>query len=88
MAVVTHRRPRQTSRTRTTPASAVKQYAVAQPEKMKAPEFLEELRNLKADLQIVVVRMMPEVVWPMGTMNVHGSLLPQYRGAAPINRPS
>lgn len=77
-------------------ASAVKQYAVAQglpvlqPEKMKAPEFLEELRNLKADLQIVVAfRMMPEVVWnmpPMGTINVHGSLLPQYRGAAPINR--
>ncbi|MBL7691339.1 MAG: methionyl-tRNA formyltransferase [Flavipsychrobacter sp.] len=77
-------------------ASAVKQYAVAQglpvlqPEKMKAPDFLEELRNLKADLQIVVAfRMMPEVVWnmpPMGTINVHGSLLPQYRGAAPINR--
>jgi len=77
-------------------ASAVKQYAVAQglpvlqPEKMKAPEFLEELRNMKADLQIVVAfRMMPEVVWnmpPMGTINVHGSLLPQYRGAAPINR--
>lgn len=77
-------------------ASAVKQYAVAQglpvlqPEKMKAPEFLEELRNLKADLQIVVAfRMMPEVVWnmpPMGTINVHGSLLPQYRGAAPVNR--
>jgi methionyl-tRNA formyltransferase len=77
-------------------ASAVKQYAVAQglpvlqPEKMKAPEFLEELRNLNADLQIVVAfRMMPEVVWnmpPMGTINVHGSLLPQYRGAAPINR--
>ncbi len=77
-------------------ASAVKQYAVAQglpvlqPEKMKSPEFLGELRNLKADLQIVVAfRMMPEVVWnmpPMGTINVHGSLLPQYRGAAPINR--
>ncbi len=77
-------------------ASAVKQYAVAQglpvlqPEKMKAPEFLDELRNLEADLQIVVAfRMMPEVVWnmpPMGTINVHGSLLPQYRGAAPINR--
>jgi len=77
-------------------ASAVKQYAVAQglpvlqPEKMKSPEFLEELRNLKADLQIVVAfRMMPEAVWnmpPMGTINVHGSLLPQYRGAAPINR--
>jgi methionyl-tRNA formyltransferase len=77
-------------------ASAVKEYAVSkglqvlQPEKMKAPEFLEQLRSLQADLQIVVAfRMMPEVVWnmpPMGTINVHGSLLPQYRGAAPINR--
>ncbi|MCD6010996.1 MAG: methionyl-tRNA formyltransferase [Flavipsychrobacter sp.] len=77
-------------------ASAVKQYAVnkglpvLQPEKMKSPEFLEQLKNLNADLQIVVAfRMMPEVVWnmpPMGTINVHGSLLPQYRGAAPINR--
>lgn len=76
-------------------ASAVKQYAltknlpVLQPEKMKAPAFLEELKNLDADLQVVVAfRMMPEVVWnmpPMGTINVHGSLLPQYRGAAPIN---
>lgn len=76
-------------------ASAVKQYAVSkglpvlQPEKMKAPEFLEQLRGLQADLQVVVAfRMMPEVVWnmpPMGTINVHGSLLPQYRGAAPIN---
>lgn len=76
--------------------SPVKQYAVSagipvmQPEKMKAPEFLHELRSLNADLQIVVAfRMMPEVVWnmpPMGTINVHGSLLPQYRGAAPINR--
>lgn len=75
--------------------SAVKQYAVAkrlpvlQPEKMKAPSFLEELKSLHADLQVVVAfRMMPEVVWnmpPMGTINVHGSLLPQYRGAAPIN---
>lgn len=75
--------------------SAVKQYAVSeglkvlQPEKMKAPDFLEELKALEADLQIVVAfRMMPEVVWnmpPMGTINVHGSLLPQYRGAAPIN---
>jgi methionyl-tRNA formyltransferase len=75
--------------------SAVKQYAVAhglqvlQPEKMKAPQFLEELKALNADLQVVVAfRMMPEVVWnmpPMGTINVHGSLLPQYRGAAPIN---
>jgi methionyl-tRNA formyltransferase len=77
-------------------ASAVKGYAVErglkllQPEKMKSPEFLEELRGLRADLQVVVAfRMMPEVVWnmpPMGTINVHGSLLPQYRGAAPINR--
>lgn len=76
-------------------ASAVKQYAMAQgfpvlqPEKMKAPGFLEALRALHADLQVVVAfRMMPEVVWdmpPMGTINVHGSLLPQYRGAAPIN---
>jgi methionyl-tRNA formyltransferase len=76
-------------------ASAVKEYAMKkelpllQPEKMKAPAFLEELKNLHADLQVVVAfRMMPEVVWnmpPMGTINVHGSLLPQYRGAAPIN---
>jgi methionyl-tRNA formyltransferase len=76
--------------------SAVKQYAVAnnlpvlQPEKMKSPEFLKQLAGLAADLQVVVAfRMMPEVVWnmpPMGTINVHGSLLPQYRGAAPINR--
>jgi methionyl-tRNA formyltransferase len=76
-------------------ASAVKQYAlsknlpVLQPEKMKSLDFLEELKKLNADLQVVVAfRMMPEVVWnmpPMGTINVHGSLLPQYRGAAPIN---
>lgn len=76
--------------------SAVKTYAVAQglylmqPEKMKSPDFLEQLRACNADLQVVVAfRMMPEVVWnmpPMGTLNVHGSLLPQYRGAAPINR--
>jgi len=75
--------------------SAVKQYAVQkglrvlQPEKMKAQSFLDELKELNADLQVVVAfRMMPEVVWnmpPMGTINVHGSLLPQYRGAAPIN---
>lgn len=75
--------------------SAVKQYAVEQklnvlqPEKLKNPEFLSELQNLKADLQIVVAfRMLPEVVWnmpPMGTFNLHGSLLPQYRGAAPLN---
>ncbi len=75
--------------------SAVKKYAVEnnlpvlQPEKLKNPEFLETLRTLKADLQIVVAfRMLPELVWnmpPMGTVNLHGSLLPQYRGAAPIN---
>jgi methionyl-tRNA formyltransferase len=75
--------------------SAVKKYAVEkglkvlQPEKLKNPQFLEELRSLKADLQVVVAfRMLPEIVWnmpPMGTINVHASLLPQYRGAAPIN---
>lgn len=62
---------------------------VLQPEKLKNPEFIEELRSFKADLQIVVAfRMLPEVVWDMpskGTFNLHGSLLPQYRGAAPIN---
>lgn len=62
---------------------------VFQPEKLKDPEFLETLKNLNADLQIVVAfRMMPEVIWKMpsqGTFNLHGSLLPQYRGAAPIN---
>ncbi|MDR3711509.1 MAG: methionyl-tRNA formyltransferase [Puia sp.] len=76
-------------------ASAVKKYAlekgllILQPEKLKNPAFLEELRALRADLQIVVAfRMLPERVWnmpPMGTLNLHGSLLPQYRGAAPIN---
>lgn len=76
--------------------SAVKQYAVEQglpvlqPEKLKSPEFLEELAGYKADLQVVVAfRMLPVAVWDMpvmGTINVHGSLLPQYRGAAPINR--
>lgn len=75
--------------------SAVKQYAVAnnipvlQPEKLKNPEFLETLKSYQADLQIVVAfRMLPKVVWdmpPLGTINVHASLLPQYRGAAPIN---
>jgi methionyl-tRNA formyltransferase len=75
--------------------SAVKKYAVAhhlnvlQPEKLKDAEFLHQLKLLKADLQIVVAfRMLPETVWnmpPLGTINVHGSLLPQYRGAAPIN---
>lgn len=62
---------------------------ILQPEKLKAPEFLEELRSLNADLQIVVAfRMLPEAVWnmpPMGTVNLHASLLPQYRGAAPVN---
>jgi methionyl-tRNA formyltransferase len=76
-------------------SSAVKQYAVdhnlniLQPEKLKNPDFIGALQNLKADLQVVVAfRMLPEIVWnmpPMGTINVHGSLLPQYRGAAPIN---
>ena len=75
--------------------SAVKKYAienglnVLQPEKLKNPEFLAELESLKADLQIVVAfRMLPEVVWnmpPLGTFNLHASLLPQYRGAAPLN---
>jgi methionyl-tRNA formyltransferase len=75
--------------------SAVKKYAkekglqILQPEKLKNPEFLEQLRSLKADLQVVVAfRMLPGLVWnmpPMGTINLHGSLLPQYRGAAPIN---
>ena len=75
---------------------AVKQYAVSQqllvlqPEKLKDPEFLGQLKNLQADLQVVVAfRMLPELVWnmpPLGTINVHGSLLPDYRGAAPINR--
>ena len=75
--------------------SPVKQYAVSQglkvlqPEKLKNEEFVAELRSLNADLQIVVAfRMLPEVVWSMprlGTFNLHASLLPQYRGAAPIN---
>ena len=73
----------------------VKQYAVEkglrvlQPERLKDETFIEELRSLQADLQIVVAfRMLPEVVWAMprlGTFNLHASLLPQYRGAAPIN---
>lgn len=75
--------------------SAVKQYALdqnlrlLQPEKLKNEDFLTELDSLQADLQIVVAfRMLPEVVWNMpkyGTFNLHASLLPQYRGAAPIN---
>ena len=76
--------------------SAVKKYAVSkglpllQPEKMKADDFQEALRSWKADIQIVIAfRMMPEIVWqmpPKGTFNLHASLLPRYRGAAPINR--
>lgn len=75
--------------------SAVKQYALSvglpllQPQRLKDESFLEELRSYQADLQIVVAfRMLPEVVWDMprlGTFNLHASLLPQYRGAAPIN---
>ncbi len=76
-------------------SSPVKKYAVErgipvlQPERLKDPLFIEQLRALRADLQIVVAfRMLPEVVWsmpPLGTFNLHASLLPQYRGAAPIN---
>jgi methionyl-tRNA formyltransferase len=76
-------------------ASPVKEYALSQglpllqPEKLKEPDFLEKLKAWNADLQIVVAfRMLPEVVWdkpPLGTFNHHASLLPQYRGAAPIN---
>lgn len=75
--------------------SAVKVYAqshnlpVLQPVKMKDPDFIEQLRSYKADLQVVVAfRLLPEIVWDMpkfGTFNVHAALLPQYRGAAPIN---
>ncbi|WP_245957495.1 methionyl-tRNA formyltransferase [Chitinophaga flava] len=75
--------------------SAVKKYAVSkglpllQPEKLKNPDFIAQLAALKADLQVVVAfRMLPEIVWnmpPQGTINVHASLLPNYRGAAPIN---
>lgn len=75
--------------------SAVKKYAremglkVLQPEKFRDEEFLKELADLKADLQLVVAfKMLPEVVWnmpPLGTVNLHASLLPDYRGAAPIN---
>ena len=75
--------------------SAVKTFAVSrsipvlQPLKLRDPAFLDELNALKADLQVVVAfRMLPEVVWnmpPQGTVNLHASLLPQYRGAAPIN---
>ena len=75
--------------------SAIKKYAlekglpILQPEKLKDEDFINELKKLNADLQLVVAfRMLPEVVWnmpPLGTYNLHGSLLPKYRGAAPIN---
>lgn len=75
--------------------TAVKQYAdeqglkTLQPEKLKNPDFINELKELEADLQVVVAfRMLPEVVWnmpPLGTFNLHASLLPKYRGAAPLN---
>lgn len=75
--------------------SAVKKYAlenelnILQPEKLKSPDFINELQNLNANLFIVVAfRMLPEIIWQMpafGTFNLHASLLPQYRGAAPIN---
>ena len=75
--------------------SAVKEYALAnnlrllQPTNLKNDEFLAELKSLEANLQVVVAfRMLPEAVWKMpelGTFNLHASLLPQYRGAAPIN---
>jgi methionyl-tRNA formyltransferase len=75
--------------------SAVKQFAlahglpIAQPEKLKSPDFFAQIQAWQPDLQIVVAfRMLPESIWsypPMGTLNVHGSLLPKYRGAAPIN---
>ena len=76
-------------------ASAVKKFAeekgleVLQPEKLKSPEFVDRLKAINADLFVVVAfRMLPEIVWNMpekGTINLHGSLLPDYRGAAPIN---
>jgi len=75
--------------------SPVKKYAIKhglkilQPTNLKCPEFIEELKNINPDLQIVVAfRMLPEVVWKLpsiGTFNLHASLLPEYRGAAPIN---
>jgi methionyl-tRNA formyltransferase len=76
--------------------SAVKQFSVQknipvlQPDRLKDPGFLEVLKSFQADIQVVVAfRMLPELIWampPLGTINLHGSLLPQYRGAAPINR--
>lgn len=75
--------------------SAVKQYAdsvglpTLQPEKLRNPDFIETLKNYNADLFVIIAfRMLPEIVWnmpPLGSINLHGSLLPQYRGAAPIN---
>ena len=75
--------------------SSIKKYAiehhipVLQPTNLKSPGFIEQLKSFEADLQIVVAfRMLPEIVWnmpPLGTFNLHGSLLPKYRGAAPIN---
>ncbi|MDE6377903.1 MAG: methionyl-tRNA formyltransferase, partial [Duncaniella sp.] len=63
---------------------------VLQPVRLKDPEFVEELRSFHADLFVVIAfRMLPEIVWsmpPLGTFNLHASLLPRYRGAAPINR--
>ncbi|HYG15656.1 MAG TPA: methionyl-tRNA formyltransferase [Bacteroidia bacterium] len=77
-------------------ASDVKQFAlekklpVLQPEKLKNPEFISQLKSYNADLFVIIAfRMLPEMVWnmpPLGSINLHGSLLPQYRGAAPINR--
>jgi methionyl-tRNA formyltransferase len=76
-------------------SSPVKEYAlqhglkILQPEKLRSPEFLEEIKSLEPELGVVIAfRMLPEVVWAMprlGTINLHASLLPQYRGAAPIN---
>jgi len=76
-------------------ASAVKEFAlknnipVLQPPNLKSTEFLDELKSFKADIQVVVAfRMLPQLVWampPLGTINIHASLLPDYRGAAPIN---
>lgn len=70
-------------------AAEVANLPVLQPEKLRDPQFLQQLASYQADLQIVVAfRMLPEIVWAMptiGTFNLHGSLLPQYRGAAPIN---
>ena len=94
VAVVTNI-DKQSGRGMKTTASAVKQFAVEQeipvlqPKSLKSEEFLQELRSYEADVQVVVAfRMLPVVVWdmpPLGTINIHASLLPDYRGAAPIN---